>query len=88
MQAAALRYDPGSDDAPVIVGLGRGFLAQKLIEKAEEYNIPVVPDKGLSDMLAKLSVGDTIPEELFEIVAQILVFVSETDKRYGELAEK
>lgn len=81
-QAAALRYDPENDDAPVIAAMGMGHVAERIIEGAKEHDIPVVEDKGLSDVLMQLSVGDAIPPKLYEAVAQILVFISQKDGQY------
>lgn len=81
-QAAALKYDPAQDDAPIISALGMGHIAEKIIQAAEENKIPIVEDKSLSDVLMQLSVGDAIPPKLYEAVAQILVFISEKDGSY------
>lgn len=81
-QAAALKYDPERDNAPIISALGTGYVAEKIIESAEKHNIPIVEDKSLSDVLVKLSVGDAIPPKLYEAVAQILVFLSQKDSEF------
>ncbi len=84
LQAAALKYDAGSDNAPCIVGLGEGFLAHKILETAKEENIPVVEDQSLAGVLSKLSIGDEIPEELYEVIAQVLVFIAKMDRQGSE----
>ena len=76
---AALKYDMGRDNAPLIVGLGEGYVAQKMLETAEENKIPVVEDDSLISVLNRFSVGDEIPEELYQVVAQILVFIGKLD---------
>lgn len=81
-QAAALKYDPESNEAPIISALGVGHIAEKIIESAEEHNVPVVENEALSDVLQTLSVGDAIPPQLYEAVAQILVFISRKDSEY------
>jgi len=83
-QAAALKYDPDTADAPYVVALGKGCIAERIIESAREEGIQVVRDDKLSHMLQKLSVGDEIPEELYKIVAEVLVFVSSMDERYSK----
>ena len=82
--AAAISYDPNEQDAPVLAAFGEGDLADKIVAVARESGVPVLPDPKLSSMLSKISVGDEIPEELYEAVAKVLVFVSEIDRRYGE----
>ena len=83
-RAAAISYDPGENDAPVLAAFGEGYVAQKIIEVAKESGVPIMPDPNLTSMLSKLSVGDEISPEMYEAVAKVLAFVSEVDRRYGE----
>lgn len=83
-QAVALRYEP-ENDAPIVTASGRGALAERIIEKAKEANVPVYLDDPLSDTLMRLDIGDSIPPELYEVVAEILVFVDAMDKIKGRL---
>ena len=83
-RAAAISYDPQVDDVPILTAFGEGYLAEKIVAVAKESGIPVLPDSNLSSMLSKISVGDEIPPELYEVVAKVLVFVGEVDKSYGE----
>lgn len=78
-QAVALEYDP-SDAAPKIIATGKGRLAERIIEEAKEHNVPVHRDDKLADTLSRLDIGDFIPPELYEVVAEILVFVDKMEK--------
>lgn len=78
-QAIALEYDP-SDAAPKVVASGRGLLAEKIIEKAKESDVPIHRDDKLADTLSRLEIGEMIPPELYEVVAEILIFVDSMDK--------
>ena len=78
--AVALGYDPNEDGAPVVIASGKGSLAEKIIEQAQENKIPVHEDSKLADTLSKLEIGEMIPPELYEVVAEILVFVDAMDK--------
>ena len=78
-QAIALSYDPG-DEAPKVIASGRGILAEKIIEKAKESDVPIHRDDKLADTLSRLEIGDMIPPELYEVVAEILIFVDSMDK--------
>lgn len=84
LEAAALKYNAQTDDAPTIVALGKGEIAGNIIKTAMENDVPVVEDKSLAQILGKLSVGDEIPEELYGVVAQVLVFIAGLDKSYSE----
>ena len=77
--AVALSYDP-EEDAPKVIASGKGALAERIIEKAKESNVAVHRDDKLADTLSKLEIGDMIPPELYEVVAEILIFVDAMDK--------
>lgn len=85
-QAVALEYDP-SDEAPRVIASGRGILAEKIIEKAKESDVPVHQDDRLADTLSRLEIGEMIPPELYEVVAEILIFVDSMDKLKGKIKE-
>ncbi len=83
-QAIALAYTPG-EEAPKILATGKGVLAEKIIEKAKEADVPLYRDDKLADTLSRLEIGDMIPPELYKVVAEILVFVDEMDKLRGKV---
>lgn len=83
-QAIALEYDP-EDIAPRVVATGGGHIAEKIIEEAMKNDIPIHQDEKLAKTLSKLEVGDAIPPELYEVVAEILVFVDAMDKLKGKM---
>ena len=78
--AVALAYDPNEDGAPKVIASGKGALAEKIIEQAQENKIPVHEDDKLAETLSRLEIGEMIPPELYEVVAEILVFVDALDK--------
>ena len=82
--AVALEYEP-SEEAPKIVASGRGYLAEKIIERAVEENVPLHKDDKLAKTLSKLEIGDAIPPELYEVVAEVLLFVDKVDKIKGKV---
>ena len=83
-QAIALEYDP-SDDAPRVIASGRGALAERIIERAQESDVPIHRDDKLADTLSRLDIGDMISPELYEVVAEILIFVDSMDKIKGKI---
>jgi len=82
-KAAALRYDTEEGGAPKIVAIGSGEIAEKIVEKAKENEVPIVKDTALAQVLTKLSIGDEIPSELYSVVAEIFLFIYSMDKDYG-----
>lgn len=85
-QAIALAYDP-AEDAPKILATGKGKIAERIIEEAKEAKVPVHKDSKLADTLSKLEIGEMIPPELYEVVAEILVFVDQMDKIRAKIDE-
>ncbi|MCF8094644.1 MAG: EscU/YscU/HrcU family type III secretion system export apparatus switch protein [Desulfobacteraceae bacterium] len=74
-KAVALLYDRKKDDAPVVAASGQGAVADKILEVADEAGIPVQEDPDLVEVLARVPVGDEIPVEVYQAVAEILAFV-------------
>ena len=79
-KAAALKYEFNSD-APTVAASGMGYIADKIIEKAEENDVPIVYNKELTDLLCNVYVGTEIPEELYEAVAHVIAFITDLDKK-------
>ena len=86
-QAIALEYDL-EEEAPRVIASGRGELAERIIERAKEADVPVHRDDKLADTLSRLEIGDMIPPELYEVVAEILFFVVSLDKIKAKLGKK
>lgn len=76
-KAAAVAYSSG-DFAPRVLARGRGRPAETLKRLARENGIPVVKSAELADSLAELNPPDNIPEEYWNVVAEILNFVYRT----------
>ena len=77
--AVALSYQP-EEEAPKIIASGRGYLADRIMDAAKEAQVPVHKDSKLAETLSKLEIGDYIPPELYEVVAEILIFVDKMDQ--------
>ena len=72
-RAAALRYRKG-ETAPALIASGRGHVADAILQAAEEAGIPVREDAVLVEALEQLELGDRVPAELFQAVAEALVW--------------
>ncbi len=70
--ATALRYDPSGDGAPVVIAKGQDHQAQAIRDAARAYGVPVVRDVAVARALYALDLGEEIPGELFQAVAEIL----------------
>lgn len=82
--AVALSYSP-DEAAPKVIASGQGYLADKIISKAQEEDVPVHKDSKLANTLSKLDIGEYIPPELYSVVAEILVFVDNMDRIKGKV---
>ena len=85
-QAIALEYDP-ENEAPTVIASGKGALAERIIEIAKDADVPVHRDDKLADTLSRLDIGEMLPPELYEVVAEILVFVDAMDKIRAKLGK-
>ncbi len=81
--AVALKYERGVDQAPVILAKGENRFALRLKALAAEHGVPVIENKPVARMLYALGqVGETIPSQLYQAVAEILAVVYRTHRFY------
>lgn len=73
-KAVALQYDENKDAAPVIVASGMGYVAEKIVEIANDNGVPVYEDNSLATVLTQLDLGTEIPEELYQAVVDIYAY--------------
>jgi len=73
--AVALRYDRAEDGAPKVLCKGVDTRAAAIRELAKEANVPMLRNVPLAHALLRLEVGDEVPEELYDAVAEVLNFV-------------
>ena len=85
--AVAIQYEVG-EEAPKIIASGKGHVAERILEVANKEHIPIHQDAPLAGTLSKLEIGDYIPKELYEVVAEILVYVDNMDHLKQKLASE
>ncbi|WP_281950570.1 EscU/YscU/HrcU family type III secretion system export apparatus switch protein [Nitrosophilus kaiyonis] len=79
-EAVALKYNKKNDNAPKVVAKGKGNIAENILKKAKEYNIPIKEDPDLLEVLSKLDIYEEIPPKLYKAVANILIFIYNNKK--------
>lgn len=79
-KAVAIKYNKNDDIAPKVIAKGKGYVADKILEEGKNKNIPVYKDENLVKELTEIDLGESIPPELYEVVAYVLNFVSDLDK--------
>lgn len=83
--AVALRYEPGKDAAPTVVGKGRDELAQAMRELAAEKDVPMLSYPELTRAIYFTSkIGEEVAEDLYMAVARVLAFVFNLDRALAE----
>jgi flagellar biosynthesis protein len=87
-KAVALRYDQSKASAPQIVASGKGKIAEKIIETAREAGVYIKEDPDLVELLAKVPVGEEIPEELYQTIAELLAFIYSINEKFKSKLEK
>ena len=74
--AVALKYDPATSAAPIVVAKGRGHVAERIRELAREHGVPVLENPPLTRTLFRaVAVGQAIGVDLYEAIAEVLAFV-------------
>lgn len=73
-KAVALRYDENKDTAPIIVASGMGYMAEKIVELANDSGVPIYEDNSLATVLTQLNLGSEIPEEIYQAVVDIYAY--------------
>jgi flagellar biosynthetic protein FlhB len=87
--AIALRYDPATMEAPVVVAKGMRLVAQRIRGIAIENDVPIVERPELARALYKaVNIGENVPENLFRAVAEVLAFVYRIDRRAAKARER
>jgi len=80
--AIALAYRRDEMEAPQVVAKGAGYVAERIKAIAQEHAIPLVENKPIAQQLFKtIDIGETIPEDLYKAVAEILAYVYRLEKR-------
>jgi flagellar biosynthesis protein len=75
VKAVALKYDRKKDNAPKVVAKGRGTIAERIIAVAGEHHVPMYEDQNLIEVLEALDLSTEIPPQLYQAVAEVLVFI-------------
>ena len=82
-KAAALKYDSSQNRAPKILAKGKGKVAEAIIAKAKEYDIPLFANEVLVESLVGLEIESEIPESLYQAVVEVFVWLAKADAKAG-----
>jgi flagellar biosynthesis protein len=87
-RAVALKYDRESGAAPKILAKGRGSVAEKILELAREKRIPLYNDPELVEVLGQLDIGTEIQPELYQAVAEVLIFIYKMNQKKKKAGQR
>jgi flagellar biosynthesis protein len=83
-KSVALRYDPEQDRAPVLIAKGQGYIAERIVALANEHGIFVHEDPALVELLMDVELADTIPPQLYQVVARVLAMVYRANRELAK----
>lgn len=83
-EAIALTYKPGQHTSPMVVAKGKGKIAENILARANEHDVPIHEDPNLVQLLGQLDLNESIPEELYQAVAEVFAFIYRLDKQHGQ----
>ena len=78
-KAAALKYELNFE-APVVTAAGIGKIADNIIDRAKDNDVPIVYNQELANLLCNVDVGDSLPPDLYEAVAHVIAYITDIDK--------
>lgn len=81
-RAVALKYELGDRTrAPQIMAKGVGTVAERILDMAKEKGIPLYADPELVEVLGQLDVGHEIQPELYQAVAEVLIYLYKMNQK-------
>jgi flagellar biosynthesis protein len=80
-KAVALKYKAYEQNAPKVIAKGKGEIAQKIIQKAKEFDVPLFQNEELADMLLNIEVGEEIPPKMYEAVVEVFIWLYKLEER-------
>jgi flagellar biosynthetic protein FlhB/flagellar biosynthesis protein len=85
--AIAVKYDKEKDQAPRVIAKGLHFKAEKIREIAKRSGVPIMKNVPLANALFRVEVGQEIPEDLYDAVAEVLNFIYALQQEQAQAAK-
>jgi len=79
-KATAIKYEQGYD-VPIVTAAGIGYIADRILQKAEESNVTIVKNEELANLLSNVDIGSEIPVELYDAIAKVIAYVMDIDSQ-------
>ena len=84
-EAIALSYSPTESTGPKVVAKGKGKIAENILQQATLNDVPIHEDPNLVQLLGQLDLNESIPEELYQAVAEVFAFIYHLDQKHSKL---
>ena len=82
-KAAALKYDSSTQKAPKVIASGKGEIANKIIQKAKEFDIPLFVNEELVNSLCDLEIDKEVPAELYSALVEVFVWLNKQERKFS-----
>ncbi|HET7629302.1 MAG TPA: EscU/YscU/HrcU family type III secretion system export apparatus switch protein [Bacillales bacterium] len=82
-RAVALAYDEKKREAPHVSAKGEGDAAERIIRLAEQHEVPIQEDPSLVAVLSELNINESIPPDLYQVVAEVFAFVYRLEQDFA-----
>ncbi|WP_332648441.1 EscU/YscU/HrcU family type III secretion system export apparatus switch protein [Lysinibacillus sp. 54212] len=86
-EAIALSYNPSNATGPKVTAKGKGKIAENILEQATLHDVPIHEDPNLVQLLGQLDLNESIPEELYQAVAEVFAFIYHLDRKHEQLRQ-
>ena len=80
-KAVAMKYKAYEDNAPKLIAKGSGEIANKIIQKAKEYDVAIFQNEELTNMLMNVELDSEVPSELYQAVVEVFVWLRQTEEK-------
>ena len=80
-KAVALKYDAGESSAPKVIAKGKGAVAEKILQKAQEFEVPIFQNEALANSLLALDIDEQIPPNLYKAIAEVFVWLMKSEQK-------
>jgi len=83
-KAVALKYDQDNDRVPTVIAKGKGLIAERIMQKAGDFGIPLFKNELLADSLLNVNIDEHIPPQLYKAVVEVFVWLSKNEQKLAQ----
>ncbi len=80
-KAVALKYEKGNEGAPKVTAKGKGEVAKRIIQKAQEFSVPIFQNEALATSLLSVDLDSEIPPKLYQAVIEVFMWLHKSEQK-------